>query len=116
MRFLAFRQKSTGKWTNALFTTAGDSFVAKQTTSRRRDIAADLGIPMKDLEGVAGTTDPRSGAHLTLPTAHPSPQVEARDRALAGITANKDVAPWGRILYDLAVADGYRESEGPTGP
>lgn len=34
---------------------------------------------------------------------------EARDRALTAILANKDAAPWGRILYDLAVADGSIE-------
>lgn len=33
---------------------------------------------------------------------------DARDRALAAIEANKDT-DWGRVLYDLAIADGRIE-------
>lgn len=110
MRYLAFRKISTGEWTNALFTTAGSSFTPAETESRRLAVAAALGVPETDLEAVARATDPRSGTYLALPVAPPSPQDEARDRALAAIAANKDIAPWGRILHDLAIADGLIEA------
>lgn len=109
MQFLAFRKKSTGKWTNALFTTADDSFDAKQTASRRKDIAAALGIRVTDLEAVSGATDPRSGTYLALPVAPPSAQQVAREQAYKDIEANKDT-PWGRVLRLLAVADGRIEA------
>lgn len=67
MRYQAFRKMSTGEWTDALFTTAGDSFTAKETASRGRDIAAALGIPVTDLQEVSRTTDPRRGTYLALP-------------------------------------------------
>lgn len=38
-------------------------------------------------------------------------QQEVRERAIAAIKANKGGAPWGNILYDLAVAQGLIEPE-----
>ena len=52
MRWQAFRQISTGELTNAIFSTAGDSFDPEITESRRLDIAAALGIPESDLEAI----------------------------------------------------------------
>lgn len=36
---------------------------------------------------------------------------QARERAFAAIKANKGAAPWGAILYDLVVAQGWIEPE-----
>lgn len=36
---------------------------------------------------------------------------KARQRAIAAIKANQTSSPWGRILYDLAVAQGWIEPE-----
>lgn len=36
---------------------------------------------------------------------------QAGERAITAIKANKNAAPWGRILYDLAIADGRIEAE-----
>ena len=72
MRFLAFRKISTGQWTNAVFTTAGDSFAPAETESRRLDIAAALSLPETDLETGEGATDPRdAGPYLELPVEDP---------------------------------------------
>lgn len=80
MQYLAFRKNSTGEWTNALFTTAGDSFNDATTEARRLDIAEALGVPETDLEAAIGATDPRDGTYLALPVAPPSAQEEARAR------------------------------------
>jgi hypothetical protein len=107
MRYQAFRQKSTGALTNAIFTTAGDSFDANTTESRRLDIAAATGIPASDLEAIDQPQAPaRSRQTIVLPVPPPSPQDEARDRVLSAIAVNRGEAPWGAILYDLAIADG----------
>ena len=108
MRYRAFRYN--GQFTNALMTVAGDEFsVAPE--SHQADISSALGIPFVDLEVVEGDTDPRdAGPFLELPVSPPSPQDEARERYLTAVVANKDTAPWGRILYDLAVADGLIEA------
>jgi len=36
---------------------------------------------------------------------------EARAKAIADIKANRDNTPWGRILYDLALSQGWIEPE-----
>jgi hypothetical protein len=105
MRYQAFRQVSTGELTNAIFTTAGDSFDPAVTESRRLDVAAAAGIPESDLEAIDQATKP-TAATIVLLVEPPTPQEEAFERALAAIKANKDTAPWGAILYDSAEADG----------
>jgi len=36
---------------------------------------------------------------------------EAKERAIAAIKANAPASPWGRILFDLAVAQGLMEPD-----
>ena len=67
------------------------------------------GKPEGDLEAVEQLVKPAAARQtIVLPVRPPSAQEEARDRALAAIAANKDTAPWGDILHDLAVALGQR--------
>jgi hypothetical protein len=107
MRYQAFRQVSTGELTNAIFTTAGDSFDPAVTESRRLDVAAAAGIPESDLEAIDQATKPTAAQQtIVLLVEPPTHQEEAFERALAAIKANKDTAPWGAILYDSAEADG----------
>jgi hypothetical protein len=107
MRYQAFRRISTGEFVNAIFEIAEGSFDAAQTESRRLDIAAATGIPEGDIEPVEQATKPdASRGTLVLPITPATPQENAHARALAAIETNKDTAPWGRILYDMAVADG----------
>ena len=111
MRYQAFRQISTGELTNAIFGTAGDSFEPKITESRRLDIAAATGIPERDLEAIEQAQEPAASRQtIVLPIAPPSAQEVARERAMAAIEVNKDGLPYGRILHDLAIADGRVEA------
>ena len=107
MKYQAFRRISTDELSNAIFTTAGSTFDAAETESRRLEIAAALGIPESDLEAIEQATKPAASRQtISLPTDAVTPKEAAQERALVGIIANRNTAPWGQILYDQAVGDG----------
>lgn len=90
-QYQAFKKTSTGELTNAIFTTAGDSFDAAEAESRRLDIAAATGINESDLEVVEQAQEPAASTQtiiLPVPAAVPT----RRERFEAAATWEEAVA------------------------
>lgn len=83
MRYRAFQVISSGQFTNALMSVAGDEF-SVPAESHQNDIAVALGVPVSDLRVVEGDQDPRgAGPYLSLPVAPPGPEEIRRERLQA---------------------------------
>lgn len=50
-------------------------------------------------------------AQMLVENEHTTKREEARARAIAAIKTNATQTPWGKILYDLAIAQGLIEPE-----
>ena len=59
--------------------------------------------------GDASIGDTWDGVAFIKPIPTPNLRAAAQTRYLAAVHTNKDASPWGRILYDWAIADGHIE-------
>ena len=65
------------------------------------------------IDHIAGTSRPATAeeAEIILDSENEIKRQNAKVRARASIEENKRTTPWGKILYDLAIAQGWIEPE-----